>query len=29
VFFAGNVVAGDDGGFTKSKVAEGLSRKVL
>jgi hypothetical protein len=23
------VVAGDDGGFTKSKVAEGLSRKVL
>jgi hypothetical protein len=28
-FLRGNVVAGDDGGFTKSKVAEGLSRKVL
>ena len=28
-FLRGNVVAGDGGWFTKSKVAEGLSRKVL
>uniref|UniRef100_A0A3N7ELX0 Uncharacterized protein n=1 Tax=Populus trichocarpa TaxID=3694 RepID=A0A3N7ELX0_POPTR len=27
-FLRGNVVAGDDGIFTKSKVVEGLSRKV-
>jgi len=28
-FLRGNVVAGDYGIFTKSKVVEGLSRKVL
>jgi hypothetical protein len=27
-FSRGNAVPGDDGGFAKSKVAEGLSRKV-